>query len=87
MSKLQPLDIVETPKGELAYVTDVSTTDRYSISYFKEGNPSGEKNAWWEPNDLNLVSSIPRILTKEFAHPFGNGRHKVDEYFNVKDRM
>ncbi len=49
-----------------------------SIAFLGGGNPTGERNAWWhEGEGLLVIDSLPRLLAKEMAHPFGTGREDV----------
>jgi len=75
----KPLDIVRTPKGGIAVITETSLPTenfkipRHSIDYIT--NPGREHNAWWNDGDLTFLHSIPAILVSAMAHPFGsNGK-------------
>lgn len=76
---LKHLDIVETPKGGIALVKEVSMTQglrKYSLIYFK--NPGLEPTAWWAEINLTKIANLPKILAKAMAHPFGNGEKIVE---------
>lgn len=80
---IKPLDIVRTPKGGLAIVTECSFADdnwqinRYSINYIE--NPKNEHNAWWMEGDLTYLASIPIFIAEAMCHPFGNNKKDVKE--------
>lgn len=82
---IKPLDIVKTPKGGIAMVTECSpATDswpvnKYSIDYII--NPEHERNAWWMENELEKLVSIPVLIAKAMCHPFGDNEHKVEQVF------
>ena len=75
--KFQPLDFVKTPKGQIGFVTDVSSNGDCSIA-FLGGKGNGEKSAWWSPKDgLIIVDSLPSLLAREIVHPFNDNAKKV----------
>lgn len=82
---LKPLDLVRTPKGAHALVTEVGEDGGANIDYFALEEPTGEKNAWWRPGDedgpLVVLDSLPRLLSAAAAHPFGNNRDRAAAYF------
>ncbi len=76
---LKPMDIVRTPRGAIAMVTNVSQRGEVSIGYlgvrhFGNGggaNPTGERNALWgKENGLILIYSIPRIISFAMGDSF-----------------
>lgn len=78
---MKPLDIVRTPKGAYALVTETDG-DETAIQFFARGPETDEKNAWWEPEDgLVVVDSIPRMLAEALAHPFGTNAKLADKHF------
>jgi hypothetical protein len=83
---IKPLDIVETPKGGIAVVTECSPArenykfNSYSISYIK--NPGHEYNAWWNEDELKFLASIPVIIGEAMCHPFGDNKPHVKPIFN-----
>jgi hypothetical protein len=83
--KLKPLDIVRTPKGGIAVITEsglpskFNNNDRHSIDFID--NPYREYNAWWNDNELQYLTSIPALLTNAMAHPFGNNKKLGEKYF------
>lgn len=77
---IKPLDLVETPGGGLALVTEMSPANdnikrnQYSITFLKGKNPNREHNAWWYEEQLTLVDSILTIIAEAMCHPFGNNK-------------
>ena len=79
--KIKALDIVRTPKNAIAVVTETNTGGQSVSIVFIGENTTGEHNAWWNASDLTVIDSIPKILAKEMAHPFGNGKKDVELFF------
>ena len=78
---LRPLDIVRTPKGAIALVTE---TNGYTccIAFFPHQVTTYEKNAWWENGQLKVLGSIPVMLANAVAHPLGTNQRQGNIYFN-----
>lgn len=79
---IKPLDIVITPKGAYAYVTEINISHnseypKVSIDYFGnyvDGNSMyGEYNAWWNAKDLVIIDNFASIFARSMCHPFGSG--------------
>ena len=83
---IKPLDIVQTPKGGIAMVTECSpatenlNVHRYSVDYII--NLEHEHNAWWQENQLVKLTSIPVLVSKAMCHPFGGNSHFVNDIFD-----
>jgi len=83
---IKPLDIVQTPKGGIAMVTECSPAqpnlplNRYSLDYIL--NPKHEHNAWWFEKDLKKLASIPVLIGRAMCHPFGNNAVMVEQIMN-----
>ena len=45
-----------------------------SITFIGDGNPTKEKNAWWQENELVVLDNLPSLLSRNLAHPMGNGK-------------
>ena len=72
---MKALDIVRTPGGGIAVITETNNNGKQaSINYITGLNPKSEHNAWWDENKLEIIDSIPHLLAKSMAHPFGNGK-------------
>ncbi len=88
MRKLKALDFVKTPKGAIAIVTEISTTQdmhNASIRFLGEDNSTGEKNAWWfEEEGLVLIDNLPSLLSRCLIHPFGTGLETALETYPIK---
>lgn len=83
MSKIQPLDFVRTPEGAIAFVIE-GTQKHLSIDYFGGGNPTGEKNAWWDGDELEYLDNLPSLLARNLPHPFTDGDKESLEIFPLK---
>jgi hypothetical protein len=79
---MKPLDIVTTPKGAVAVVTE---TDGHKarIAYIRGLDKKRQHNAWWSENELDVIDSIPRILADELSAPGGSGFQAGDQFFPV----
>ena len=80
-NKIKALDIVRTPKNAIAIVTETNKEGQSVSIVFIGENTTGEHNAWWNASDLTVIDSIPKILAKEMADPFGNGKKDVELLF------
>lgn len=89
--EIKPLDIVKTPAGGIAIVTETNNQGQdIVISYIESCNPLNEKNAWWHISDtkkLKVIDSLPRLLAASMAHPFGDGETDVEYFFGIKNNM
>ena len=82
---LKPLDLVQTPKGRWAMVTEVNNDGSASIDFLKGQPRTGERNAWWRAGDgLILMDSIPSLLANACAHPFGSNTKQGDRDFPLE---
>jgi hypothetical protein len=80
LKTVRPLDIVRTPKGAIALITECDERQA-SITFFPNQEPTYEKNAWWDPNELHILGSLPTMLANEMAHPFGSNKDQGDKYY------
>jgi len=79
---LKPLDFVKTPKGQIAMVTETNNGGKQaSIWFIGKQNLLGEKNAWWDIDELSVIDSLPHLIAICTAHPFGSGRKDVEQFF------
>lgn len=78
---MKPLDLVKTPKGAFAIVTETNNGGTEASIDFIGPNPARERNAWWGVGKLEFLSSLPRVLALATAHPFGSGRDDVDGFY------
>ncbi len=89
MIQPRPLDIVRTPGGGIAIVTQAdplgenwharSGQVQSSIDYLY--NPSGEHNAWWFSEDLEILGNLPELISKAMAHPFSSHKHTAGDCY------
>ena len=68
------------PNQYVGLVTEVDKSGKCSIEWLGEGNKHLH-NAWWKPEDLQKEDSLPNLLAREMAHPFGQNREKADEFY------
>lgn len=79
---MKALDIVRTPKGGIAFVTETNYNGKSaSINYIGDLNIGNERNAWWDEQELTVIDSIPKMIAMATAHPFGIGKRDVEELF------
>ena len=79
---MKALDFVKTPGGAIAIVSETNDCgNEVSINFLGGGNPTGERNAWWMPEELEHVDSLPRLLAVMAAHPYGRGKDDVRVFF------
>jgi len=60
---LKFLDIVKTPDGSLALITEMSAGDAH-ISYITR-NAKNPKVSWWDEDDLEVLGNVYSILAME----------------------
>lgn len=71
----KPLDFVKTPCGNYAIITETNDIGkRCSIAFIGKENTDGERSAWWELGELEIIDSLPSLLARKLCHPFGTGR-------------
>lgn len=89
---MKPLDIVRTPNGFLAMVTEVGTRETRqgiiwtaSIQYLKgQPNAGQQKSAWWDETEgLEVLDSIPNLMASAMYHPFGVNKDQGDRFFPI----
>lgn len=79
---MKALDIVRTPKGGIAFITETNDNGKQaSINYINGLNIGNEHNAWWDEEDLEVIDSIPRLIADATCHPFGRGAEDVKAFF------
>lgn len=79
---MKALDIVRTPKGGIAFIVETNGSGKQAaINYIGNLNPGRERNAWWYEKDLEVISSIPKMLAEATAHPHGQGGDDVKLFF------
>ena len=83
---IKPLDIVRTPKGGIAMVSECSVaSENYNINTYSVDfiiNTEHEHNAWYLEKELEYLASIPILISKAMCHPFGNNAEDVEKIFN-----
>lgn len=79
---MKALDIVRTPKGAIGFITETNDNGQQaSISFIGDTNKGGEKNAWWNLGELEVIDSIPKMIAMATCPPFGQGREDVISNF------
>lgn len=76
--KREPVDPGEK---NLGIVCEINESGNAAVEWIGESNLY---NAWWDPDCLEIVDSLPNLLAREIAHPFGNGQKNVNSFFPVK---
>ena len=60
---MKPLDIVKTPKGGIAIITETNDKGQSaSIDFITTLNPHRERNVWWDKKELKVIDSLPRLI-------------------------
>jgi hypothetical protein len=86
---IRPLDFVR-PKSKpnaVGMVTEIgsfkNTEDgiTYQASVEWIGGGDGLHTAWWQVQQLDIVDNLARLLSRELAHPFGNGNDYLDRSY------
>lgn len=91
--RLKPLQFV-SPKDKperIGIITEISTykavgdkvVEQASIAWI--GGENGLYSAWWPSSHLDIIDSLPRILSRNLAHPFGDGKKFVDESYPLEE--
>lgn len=81
---MKPLDFVKTKEGNIGMITEVSRstgTDSEtfkSVKYFQCSvswllTMTENKCAWWSESELEVIDSLPDLLSRNLSHPFGSG--------------
>jgi len=79
---MKALDIVKTPKGGIAFITETNDNGKQaSITFIETLNIGREHNAWWDVSELTVIDSIPKMIATATAHPFGRGKDDVKAFF------
>lgn len=90
----QPLDLVQTPSGAIAMVTECYTNEEgfqnLALSYLANCKTT-DKYAWWSNyrfsntthvlDDLVLLDSLPRLLANAVANNMGSGTKQGNVFF------
>lgn len=86
---MKPLDIILTPEGNVAVVTEVCIVDNaISIVFLNHFKNTREKNAWWttkEQEKMTLLDSLPHLLSNTMAHNMGSNTKQGSIFFPLKD--
>ena len=69
---MKPLDFVITHKGNIAMIIEVSTLNSPTASIRFLEKRVGERSAWWNENELEIIGSLPDLLSQNLKHPSGN---------------
>jgi hypothetical protein len=77
----KPWDVVRTPKGAIAVITETDGTQA-SIEFLPNQVETYEKNAWWHISEkLTVLGSLITLLVNATAHPFGQNTEQGDNLF------
>lgn len=91
--RLKPLQFV-SPKDKperVGLITEISTykavggkvIEQCSIAWI--GGEKGLYSSWWLGSHLDIIDSLPRVLSARLAHPFGDGKKFVDESYPLEE--
>jgi hypothetical protein len=90
---MKPLDFVKTKQGNIAIITETNDEgSEASLEFIGNGNPHllsqniNEKSAWWDANELTVIDSLPYLLSRTMAHPFGEGADDAEHFFSTEPR-
>jgi len=79
---MKALDIVRTPKGGIAFITETNDNgEQAAITFIGDLNIGHEHCAWWDVSQLIVIDSIPKMIAMATAHPFGHGKDDVERFF------
>ena len=86
---MKPLDFVRTKAGNIALVVEVNTRQQgglqASVSFI--GEPTNyDYNAWHDEEDLEVINSLPRLLSLRLCHPFGQGKEPAKAAFPLPEK-
>ena len=69
---MKPLDFVKTKAGNIGMITEVSTAgEQLSAAIEFLRGFEGEKFAWWDADEFEVIDNIPDLLSRRLKHPFG----------------
>lgn len=74
-------EFIDPGEKNVGIVREIDENGEISVEWIGESNLY---NAWWHSDCLEIVDSLPNLLAREIAHPFGNGRKTADSFFPVK---
>ena len=85
---IKPLDFV-SPKNNLnkvGIIKEISsfTSNKelfYTASVEWLNGSDGLKSAWWGMDEIIIIDSLPRLLSRIASHPFGTGKSYINECF------
>lgn len=60
MKRIRLLDVVRTPKGNLAVVNDIGMNGEVAITF--KWNKVQERIAWWSPKELTYLFNVADMV-------------------------
>lgn len=82
---MKALDIVITPKGGIAFITETNNEGKQaSISYIGGMNPGNMHCAWWDESELTVIDSIPRMLALAMTNKYGSHQCDIEKFYPIK---
>lgn len=85
MKRYRALDIVRTPMGRIGMITEtIKQGSEASITFLLNDKKTGEKNAWWDVGELEIIDDIPRLLAESMQHPFNSRKENPYEIVQNK---
>jgi hypothetical protein len=84
---MKALDIVKTPAGGIAIVTEtLNEGEKVALHYINECYPYTEKSAWWDAKELHIIDSLPHLLASLTRHTMGTGQEDVEKFFGITNQ-
>ena len=87
---IKPLDFVH-PVGQpqkVGLITEVGSFNNGAEEIWQASiawvGSKESKVAWWLENEVIVIDSLPNVLTRKLAHPFGNNQDKANKFYPIK---
>lgn len=82
---MKALDIVRVSSGSIGFITETNNEFKSaSVDFIKTLSKRNDKTAWYYESELEVIDSIPRLLAKAMAHPFGSGVGDAEKAFKTE---
>lgn len=78
---LRPLDLVKTPSGTIAVITETDGTEAFVEFLPNQEITANDYNAWWPKEDLTVLGNLVVLITSALAHPSGVNTEQGEEFF------
>lgn len=81
ITMLEKKESVDFGEINVGIVCEIDKNEGVSVEWIGK---SRLYNAWWKPECLEIVDSLPNLLAREMANHFGHGRDMINSFFPVK---